>query len=142
MIGWDPLVNVEVVKVATPAALIVPTPRTVVPSRNVTEPVAPAWVVARKVTAWPGLDGFTEDANVMLMAALATVTVVGGDVITPVVKVLIAVTVIWFVPTGNEGTTRVAWPLMIVAVPRRVVPSKKETAPDLPVGRSAAKVTA
>jgi hypothetical protein len=83
-----------VVKVATPAALIVPTPRTVVPSRKVTEPVAPAWIVAEKVTAWLGFDGFTEDANVMMMVAFATVTGVGGDVITPLVKVSIAVTVI------------------------------------------------
>ena len=141
MIGWDPLVNVEVVKVATPAALTAPTPKTVVPSRKVTEPVAPVLIVARKVTAWPGLDGFTEDANVMLMAALATMTVVGGDVITPVVKVLMAVTVIWFVPIGNEGTVRVAWPLMIEAVPRSVVPSKKEMGPLTPEGSGSVIVT-
>jgi hypothetical protein len=61
-------------KVATPAALIAPTPRMVVPSRKVIEPVAPAGTVAEKVTGWPGVDGFTEDANVMTTAAFATVT--------------------------------------------------------------------
>jgi hypothetical protein len=45
------MVNVEVVKVAIPAALIAPTPRTVVPSRKVTEPVAPAGTDAENVIA-------------------------------------------------------------------------------------------
>jgi hypothetical protein len=51
VIGCEPMVNVDVVNVAIPWALIVPTPRTVVPSRKVTEPVAPACTVAEKVTA-------------------------------------------------------------------------------------------
>jgi hypothetical protein len=68
------MVNVEVVKVATLAALMVPTPRMVVPSRKVIEPVAPAWTVAEKVTAWLGFDGFADDASVMTTVAFATVT--------------------------------------------------------------------
>ena len=61
-------------KVAIPAALIVPVPRMVVPSRKVTKPVAPAWTVAEKVTAWLGADGFTEEASVIVIAVFATVT--------------------------------------------------------------------
>jgi hypothetical protein len=62
------------VNVATPAALIAPVPRMVVPSRNVIVPVAPACTVAMKVTAWPGEDGLADDASVMLTVAFATVT--------------------------------------------------------------------
>jgi hypothetical protein len=88
------MVNVEVVKVATPAALITPVPKMVVPSRKVIEPVAPACTVAEKVTDWPGADGFTEDASVTTTVAFVTVTWVGGEVIVPLVEVLVAVTVI------------------------------------------------
>jgi hypothetical protein len=121
--------------------LITPVPRIVVPSRKVTEPVAPAWIVAEKVTAWLGFDGFAEDASVMVAAAFATVTWVGGDVIGLFVKVSIAVTVIWFVPTGNEGTVRVAWPPTMGAVPSKVEPSKNWTGPDTPEGMGSVIVT-
>jgi hypothetical protein len=83
-----------VVKVAIPAVLIVPAPRTVVPSRKVTEPVAPACTVAEKVIAWPGADGFAEEASVTTTVAFATVTCVGGDVIGLLVEVFVAVAVI------------------------------------------------
>ena len=63
-------------------------------------------------------DGFAEEASVTVTAAFATVTWVGGDVLVPLVDVLTAVTVIGFVPIGSEGTVKVAWPLMIGAVPR------------------------
>jgi hypothetical protein len=63
-----------VVKLATPAALIVPVPRIVVPSRKVTTPVAPACTVAEKLMAWPGEDGFTEEASVTVVVVFATVT--------------------------------------------------------------------
>jgi hypothetical protein len=113
----------------------------VVPSRKFTEPVAPACTVAEKVTAWLGLDGFAEDASVIVMAAFATVTCVGGDVIVPLVAVLIAVTVIGFVPMGKEGTVNVACPLMIGAVPSGVVPLKKVTGPVTPLGMGSVIVT-
>jgi hypothetical protein len=63
-----------------------------------------------------------EEANVTTTAAFATVTWVGGEVIVPLVDVLIAVTVIGLVPTGKDGTVKVACPLMIGAVPKGVVP--------------------
>jgi hypothetical protein len=99
---------VDVVKVAVPAALIVPVPMTVVPSRKVTVPVAPAWTVTEKVIVWPGFAGFAEEVNVTVTVDFATVTWVGGDISVPFVAVLIAVTVIGFVPIGKEGTVKVA----------------------------------
>jgi hypothetical protein len=62
------------VNVVTPTALMVPVPRTVVPSRKVTKPVAPACTVAEKVTGWLGEDGFAEEASVTVIAAFATMT--------------------------------------------------------------------
>jgi hypothetical protein len=76
-----------------------------------------------------------------VIAAFATVTCVGGDVIGPFVNVSTAVTVIWLVPIGREGTVRVAWPLTMFAVPRRVPPSKNETGPDTPEGMGSVIVT-
>jgi len=77
----------------------------------------------------------------MVMVAFATVTWVGGEVSVPLVAVLIAVTVIGFVPIGRKGTVKVAWPLMIGAVPRGVMPLKKVTGPLTPVGMGSVIVT-
>jgi hypothetical protein len=77
---------------------------------------------AEKVTAWPGADGFTDEASVTVAAAFATVTVVGGEVSVPLVAVFVAVAVIVSVPTGRDGTVRVAEPPTIGAVPIGVPP--------------------
>jgi len=45
------------------------------------------------------------------------------------------------VPIGKEGTVKVACPLTMVAVPRRVPPSKNETGPDTPEGMGSVIVT-
>lgn len=111
------------VKVAIPAALIIPVPMMVEPSRNVIEPVAPTCTVAAKVTDWLGADGFTEDVNVTTETTFATVTCVGGDMMGTFVEALSADAVIGFGPSGREGTVKVATPLTTGAVPRRVVPS-------------------
>src|SRR5207247_2384473 len=44
-------------------------------------------------------------------------------------------------PIGKEGTVKVACPLTMVAVPRRVPPSKNETGPDTPDGMGSVIVT-
>ena len=49
VIGWEPTINVLVVRVVRPP-FKVPVPRTVVPSKNVMVPEAPAGAVAVKVT--------------------------------------------------------------------------------------------
>jgi hypothetical protein len=63
------------VKVALPLA-IVPVPRVVEPSRKVTVPVTPDGTVAVNVTAWPTLDGFSEEVSETVVFALVTVCVV------------------------------------------------------------------
>lgn len=141
VIELDPIGSVDVVNVATPAALTVPVPKTVVPSRKVTEPVAPACTVAEKVTAWLGADGFEEEASVTTTVAFPTVTCVAGDVIGPLVEVIVAVAVIEFEPTGKEGTVKVAWPLTTGAVPKTVVPSVNVTGPVTPEGMGSVIVT-
>ena len=66
----DPTVSVDVVNIALPP-LSVPVPSVVVPSLNVTVPVGVpdvAATVAVKVTAWPNVEGFSEDATVVELA--------------------------------------------------------------------------
>jgi hypothetical protein len=63
-----PTVNVEVVNVADPP-LSVPVPSVTVPFLNVTVPVGVpevAVTVAVNVTAWPDVEGFSEDATVVV----------------------------------------------------------------------------
>jgi hypothetical protein len=57
-------------------------PRVVLPSRNVTVPVAADGVtVAVKVTEEPYVDGFAEEVRVTVEVALSTVCVNVGDVL-------------------------------------------------------------
>jgi hypothetical protein len=51
-------------------------PITVVPLVNVTVPVAPDVTVAVKVTAWPTVEGLTEEARETTGSAFVTVWVV------------------------------------------------------------------
>ena len=81
MIECDPTPNVDVTNVALPLA-IVPVPRVVVPSLNVTVPVAvEGETVAVKVTEEPNVDGFAEEASVTVVFALLTVWVSTEDVL-------------------------------------------------------------
>src|ERR1700680_876630 len=67
---WIPLASVDVLKVALPAERA-PVPMIVVPSLNVTVPVGVpevALTVAVKVTGWPKVDGFNEEARVVVVA--------------------------------------------------------------------------
>lgn len=64
MIECDPAASADVLYVVFPP-LSVPVPRVVVPSLNVTVPVAAEGVtVAVRVTEFPYVDGFDEDATV------------------------------------------------------------------------------
>lgn len=78
VIECDPAVRVEVAKVACAVASRAPVPSVLVPSRNVTLPVgvpADALVTAAvKVTACPVVAGFAEDVTVVVVLAVATVT--------------------------------------------------------------------
>jgi len=69
---------VLVVKVAVPPDRV-PVPKIVAPSRNVTvpdglpAPGATTVTVAVKVTLWPKVDGFADEATVVVVFALLTV---------------------------------------------------------------------
>jgi hypothetical protein len=65
----------DVVVVATPP-VSVDVPKTVAPFVNVTVPVTAAGSVAVKVTDWPGVEGFVEEAKVTAGVALLTTWVV------------------------------------------------------------------
>ena len=81
MIECDPTSRVEMLSVALPVA-IAPVPSVVVPSLNVTVPVAVDGVnVAANVTATPNVDGFLDDANATLEFALLTVCVSTEEVL-------------------------------------------------------------
>ena len=70
-----PTANVETASDADPPP-IVAVPSAVVPSRNCTIPVPVAGdTVAVKVTDWPTVDGFKDEVNVVVLAALFTVWV-------------------------------------------------------------------
>lgn len=81
MIECDPAERVDVLYVALPA-LSVPVPSVVLPSLNVTVPVAADGVmVAVKVSDEPNVDGFADDATVVVVPALLTVWVNTEDVL-------------------------------------------------------------
>lgn len=69
MTECEPAVRLEVAKVAFPL-LSVPVPRVVLPSLNVTVPVAPDVTVAVNFTDEPYVDGLAEDAKVVEDALL------------------------------------------------------------------------
>ena len=82
-----PMLRAVVVKVATPPTNV-PLPIGLPPSRNVTDPVgvpvagATAVTVAVKVTAWPRMEGFTDE--VTAVEVLPLLTTCGFPVIDPV----------------------------------------------------------
>jgi len=92
------MASVDVVSVAMPP-LMGPTPRIVAPSRNVMVPVAVEGTVAVKVTGWLSAAGFSDEVSVTLGVAIATVTVVAGEVAAFVFAVSAAEAVIGLEPT-------------------------------------------
>lgn len=72
VIEFEPAAKVDVLSVAFPL-LSVPVPRVVLPFLNVTVPVAADGVtVAVKVTEEPYVDGFADDARVVVVEVFAT----------------------------------------------------------------------
>ena len=140
MIVWDPTINVLVVRVARPP-FKVPVPMTVGPSKNVTVPVAPAGVVAVKVTDWLTIEGSREDVTTTVGAALTTVTTTEGEVAGLLLASPGVLAVIGSVPRGRLLIVMVATPPMIGAVPIGVEPLEKVTGPDTPGGTVSVIVT-
>jgi hypothetical protein len=83
---WEPAPSDEVLNVAVPPP-IVPVPKVVVPSLNVTVPVgipAPGdtgTTVAVNVTDWPKSDGFNDEVRPVVVFAWLTVWVTALDVL-------------------------------------------------------------
>src|SRR5215475_12310163 len=123
---WVPMARADVVSVATPPVMG-PVPRIVAPSRNVMVPVAVVGTVAVKVTGWLSAAGFSDEVSVTLGVAIATVTVVAGEVAALVVAVSATEAVMGLEPTERLGTVRVATPLTTGAVPSDVEPLLKVT---------------
>src|SRR5262252_6191317 len=77
-----PSVRAEIVTVAWPAASSGAEPSETVPSRKVTDPVGvpPTGeaTVAVKVTAWPRVEGFSEEDSTVLVAALPNIVTEDG----------------------------------------------------------------
>ena len=71
----EPAGSVGTVTVATPLVMV-PVPRTVVPSVNVTVPVAAVGRVAVKVTGWVVVEGLDDEVTVTVGLSLLTVWVV------------------------------------------------------------------
>src|ERR1051326_1458248 len=131
---WLPAARADIESTAFPL-LRVAVPRTVAPSRNCTVPVAPEGdTVAVKVTGWPYPDGFADDANVAVAAALTTVCTHAGDVLAMYPPSPPNAAVMECVPTASSGTLSCAAPALIVAVPSEVAPSKNCTVPVAPAG--------
>jgi hypothetical protein len=139
VIVCDPTINVLVVRVVRPP-FRVPVPRTVVPSRNVIAPVAPAGAVAVKVTGWFTIEGLSDDVTATMGATLTTVTTTEGEVAGLLLESPGVLAVIGSVLSGKV-TVMVATPPMIGAVPIGVEPSEKVTGPDTPGGTVSVIVT-
>ena len=127
---WLPTANAEVVNVAT-AALSVPVPMGLPPSRNVTVPVgvpapgATGETVAVKVTDWPKTDGFADEVTAVVVSALVIVT--SAIEVLPVPAVVSAtVTLLLAAPTAAPCTLRET---MQLAEGARVAPDK-DTVPE------------
>jgi hypothetical protein len=139
VIGWEPTINVLVVRVARPP-FKVPVPRTVAPSKNVIVPVAPVWTVAVKVTDWLTTDGLSDDVTATVGADFTTVTMTVGEVAGLLLASPGVLAVIGSVPSGRV-IVMVATPPMIGAVPIGVEPFEKVTGPDTPGGTVSVIVT-
>jgi hypothetical protein len=140
VIGWEPTVNVLVVRAAWPLFKVL-VPRIVAPSRNVIVPVALADAVAVNVTGWLMIDGLRDDVTATVGTGLDTVTTVAPEVAGLLFASPEVVAVIGSVPIGNEGMVIVATPPTIGAVPIGVEPSEKVTVPVTPGGTVSVIVT-
>jgi hypothetical protein len=129
-----PDTRLAVLYVAVPEPLRVPGPRAVAPSLKVTVPVSTpepfaGATVAVKVTFTPRSAVADEDATVVVVASIATVTEIGLDVDDANLRSPEYCAVIESVPTGR-GVVSVATPeAFSVAVPSAVVPERKVTVP-------------
>jgi ribosomal protein L11 len=128
-----PTLRVDRASEAVPA-LSVAVPIEVAPSKNVTAPVGvpPVLVtVVESVTDCPDVDGFADDvgALVVVVALFTVCESAVADVLVANDALPLYVAVIECVPTDKLETASEAEPLLSVAVPIEVAPSKNVTVP-------------
>jgi hypothetical protein len=117
-------------RLVTAPPVRVPVPRAVVPSRNVTVPVAfKGETTALSVMFWPMRDGFTEVFRVIVVVARPTVwarveDVLGASLVSPPYAAVSE-----WAAAESEVVVNVATPLVRVPVPRAVAPSLNVTVP-------------
>ena len=132
VIECAPTVRVLVATIATPPVNVLVANATP-PFLNVTVPEgvpAVAVVVAVNVTESPYVDGFNDDANVIVIFALLTVCETAAEVLALNVASPLYVAVIECAPTVNASVKNVATPEDSVLVARGVAPLKNVTVPD------------
>jgi hypothetical protein len=126
----EPEASVEVVNFAKPP-LSATVFRTVVPSSKVTVPVTVptnwGFTLAVKVTDCPTLDGFKDEAKVVLVVALLTTWFTGFDVLPANIESPPYTAAIALVPTGRVEVVKLAEPPLNVPVPHTVLPVMNET---------------
>ena len=109
-------------------------PSVVAPFLNVTVPLGvpevDAFTATVNFTAWPTVDGLSEDASAVEVAALSTVCESAGDVLASYCVLPLYSAVMECAPTARVDVVNVAFPAALrVAVPSVVVPSFTVTVP-------------
>ncbi len=150
MITWVPDAKLAVLYVAVPELPRVPDPRTVVPSLKATVPVGTPMpiagtTIAVKVIFAPKLAVGANDATVVVVATIATVTVIALDTDGAKSASPLYCTVMESAPMGS-AVANVATPEMFsVVVPSVVVPNRNATVPvgvvGAPVGQDTVAVS-
>ena len=130
---WVPTLNDEIGNVATPEAFSVTVPRVVAPSLNVTVPVGvpiEEVTIDVNVTAWPYVDGFSEEESAVELVALLTVCTSADEVLPAQLASPLYTSVRLWLPALSAEVDNVATPeAFSVAVPRDVAPSWNVTVP-------------
>jgi len=110
--------------------LTVPVPSVVLPSLNVTVPVAVLdEIVAVNVTEVPKAEGFEDDDRVVVVLALFTVWVRADDMLLLQLESPPYAPVIEWEPAVRVEVLKVAFPLLRLPVPNVVLPSLNVTVP-------------
>src|SRR5438105_2711669 len=113
--------------------LMLAVPIAVVPFLKVTlPPVAPPnapITVAVKVTAVPWVEGFSDDASLVVVAALLTVWLIAGDVLPRKLAFVGKTAVTEWTPAPSAVVEKTAFPALSIAEPITLAPFLKLTEP-------------
>jgi hypothetical protein len=135
VIEWVPTASVDAEYIAWPLLFSEPLPRVELPSMNVTVPVGvpipPVGVtVAVKVTDWPRVDGFADDATDAVVDDWLTTWLNAADVLPAKFVSPPKTAVIECVPPVSVDVEYMAWPLLFSdPLPSVELPSMNVTVP-------------